>query len=112
MDVDARGKQDINSIFKDLIADGSADLLDKRWIPGGGEGGSDRELGARAVIDPYSGRAVSQHDGRDAQPFNRVGCSGGTFNIKGRVADTIEGFRSAANQQGGLFLCSQFVDYL
>ena len=35
LDVDARGEQDIDSIFENLIAYGSADLLDKRWIPGG-----------------------------------------------------------------------------
>ena len=112
LDVDARGEQDIDSIFENLIAYGPADLLDKRWIPGGGEGGSDRELGAWAVVDPDSRRAVRQHDSRDAQPFYRVGCSGGTLYVESRVADSVEGFRSAAYQQGSLLLGCQFIDNL
>ncbi len=37
LDVDAWGKKNVHPIFKNLVADGFTDFLDKRRIPGGGE---------------------------------------------------------------------------
>ena len=66
VDVQGRGQEHVGAVFMDFLTDGLADVLDEFLVPGGGEEGSDREMGAvvgRVVtlagrVDAKAGRAV------------------------------------------------------
>ena len=78
MEVHARSEDNVAAVFLGLIADSLTHFAHKFGIPGRSETGTDGEccgviglVGApTGGIDTYTGRAIGEYGGRDAQTWN------------------------------------------
>ncbi len=94
MEVHAWAEDDVATVLLGLVADGLAHLVYKFGIPCRGEAGADGEGGGiegfvgtlTGGVDTYTGRAVGEDGGRDAETWDGGRCASGTGHEVGFTA--------------------------